>query len=114
LIETVKNAITKKSRIKFFISRIDWLNLRIQSFHTGILIVQWFYMKTHETRLTFPQRNWLLLCILTAIIVAIAYYLIETNMRATAPSNEIQTTSGTANGGDTSHTEGIPPDSLKH
>ena len=83
-------------------------------FHTGILIVQWFYMKTHETRLTFPQRNWLLLCILTAIIVAIAYYLIETNMHATARPNEIQPTSGTANGGDTSHTEGIPPDSLKH
>jgi hypothetical protein len=71
-------------------------------------------MKTHETRLTFPQRNWLLLCILTAIIVAIAYYLIETNMHATARPNEIQPTSGTANGGDTSHTEGIPPDSLKH
>ena len=83
-------------------------------FHTGILIVQWFYMKTHKTGLTFPQRNWLLLCVLTAIIVAIAYYLIETNMHETVRPNQIQTTSGTANGGDTSHTQGIPPDSLKH
>jgi len=35
----------------------------------------------------------------------------------TEQQNEIHTTSGptnVANGGDTSHTQGIPPDSLKH
>lgn len=81
------------------------------------LIVQTFFMETRERRLTFPQRNWLLLCILTAIIVAIAYYLVDTGVRNNTTPQEIQTTTGptnTANGGDTSHTEGIPPDSLKH
>jgi hypothetical protein len=76
-----------------------------------------FFMETRERRLTFPQRNWLLLCILTAIIVAIAYYLVDSGMRNNTTPQEIQTTTGpttTANGGDSSHTEGIPPDSLKH
>jgi len=84
--------------------------------HTGMLIVRCFNMKTRETRLTFPQRNWLLLCFLTAIVVAIAYYLVDTGTRKTAQPNEIQTSgpANVANGGDTSHTEGIPPDSLRH
>jgi hypothetical protein len=74
-------------------------------------------MKTHDTGLTFPQRNWLLLCILTAIIVAIAYYLIDSSMHKSMRQNQIQTTSGATtlpNGGDTAQTQGIPPDSLKH
>ena len=73
-------------------------------------------METHERRLTFPQRNWLLLCIITAIIVAIAYYLIA-DASHHATTNTIQTTgepANVANGGDTAHTQGIPPDSLKH
>jgi hypothetical protein len=72
-------------------------------------------METHQRRLTFPQRNWLLLCIITAIIVAIAYYLIANANRR--PTTNTQTTSAPANienGGDTAHTQGIPPDSLKH
>jgi hypothetical protein len=75
-------------------------------------------MEARERRLTFPQRNWLLLCFLTAIIVAIAYFLIDTTTRHnTVQPSQLQTTSGptnVANGGDTSHTQGIPPDSLKH
>ena len=82
-----------------------------------MLIVRIICMKTHDTGLTFPQRNWLLLCVLTAIIVAIAYYLIDSSLHKNTHQNEIQTTSGPTtvpNGGDTSHTVGIPPDSLKH
>jgi uncharacterized protein (UPF0333 family) len=74
-------------------------------------------MKTHEKRLTFPQRNWLLLCIITAIIVAVAYYLIVSATHSNTRQNQIQTTSGATtvpNGGDSAHTQGIPPDSLKH
>jgi hypothetical protein len=76
-----------------------------------------FCMETHERRLTFPQRNWLLLCFITAIIVAVAYYLIDTGTHDNTQQNEIQTSGAPANissGGDTSNAHGIPPDSLKH
>jgi hypothetical protein len=74
-------------------------------------------MATHERRLTFPQRNWLLLCFLTAIIVALAFYIVDKSSRHHSREGQVQTTSGPTsvpNGGDTSHTQGIPPDSLKH
>jgi hypothetical protein len=70
-------------------------------------------MRTRDTSLTFPQRNWLLLCIITAIIVAIAYYLIDTNIR----HKNLQPTETTISGpsaSDTAPAQGIPPDSLKH
>jgi len=75
-------------------------------------------METHQRRLTFPQRNWLLLCVITAIIIIIAYYLIDTatQHRSIQPNN-LRTTNGAnavPDGGDTSHTQGIPPDSLRH
>src|SRR3954447_26588459 len=96
-INEVKNAIVKNRKTKFFISRNDE-SIYEFIFHTGMLIVidivQTFCMETHERGLTFPQRNWLLLCFLTAIIVAVAYYLIDTNTRHnSAQQNEIQTTS---------------------
>jgi hypothetical protein len=70
----------------------------------------------HERRLTFPQRNWLLLCLLTVIITVLVYYLIDKGSHNTnIHSGEMQTTSGaTTVPGDTQHTEGIPPDSLRH
>ena len=74
-------------------------------------------MKTRDTRLTFPQRNWLLLCIITALIVAVAYYLIDTNIRHKNLQPTETTTGGPStvpNVGDTASTQGIPPDSLKH
>ncbi|HEY6976527.1 MAG TPA: hypothetical protein VH396_09555 [Chitinophagaceae bacterium] len=72
-------------------------------------------MKTRDARLTFPQRNWLLLCIITAIIVAIAYYLIDANIRHKNPTGTTTNApSAVSNGGDTAPAQGIPPDSLKH
>ena len=76
-------------------------------------------MRTSDERrrLTFPQRNWLLLCLLTAFITAIAYYLIESNltMNKTAPSNQVQTTGSRSSViGDTQNAKGVPPDSLGH
>jgi len=66
----------------------------------------------NKNALTFPQRNWLLLCLLVAIISAgITYYAVKKNT-VTQNSNEIKTTNSSAiNGQDSSR---IPPDSLPH
>jgi len=62
--------------------------------------------------LTFPQRNWFLLCVLVAIIsIGATYYLVKKNT-VTQNSEEIKTNNSSAiEGQDSSR---IPPDSLRH
>ncbi|WP_153796151.1 hypothetical protein [Foetidibacter luteolus] len=66
--------------------------------------------QVHRHKLSFPQRNWLLLCILVAIITAVTVYY----LRGRSNSNTVDienASSSTINGMDSA---GIPPDSLSH
>jgi hypothetical protein len=68
-----------------------------------------------DRRLTFPQRNWLLLCLFTAMLTVLVYYLVDSNNRNNSRFNQIETTNSSSSiTGDTQNTQGIPPDSLKH
>lgn len=70
---------------------------------------------TNNKRLTFPQRNWLLMCLLTAFIVMFIDYLINSNSRnKNANYNNVQTASPSSISGDTQNAQGVPPDSLRH
>ena len=70
----------------------------------------------NDNKLTFPQRNWLMLCILTAVITAFIYYLIDTRAgNGSAGYHQVQSTASPSSvTTDTQQAEGIPPDSLHH
>lgn len=70
---------------------------------------------TNNKRLTFPQRNWVLMCLLTAFMVMLIDYLIDSNNRnRNANYNQVQTASPSSISGDTQNVQGMPPDSLRH
>lgn len=66
----------------------------------------------NKNSLTFPQRYWLLLCVLVAIISIGATYYIEKKNSVSKDNDEIRTNNSSAiKGQDSTH---IPPDSLRH
>ena len=77
---------------------------------------------TNDRRLSFGQRNWLLLCILVAIISPLIVHLIRsgarkqlhkeaTEVRFTDTSSKVASPPGSDTG---NKAQGAPPDSLKH
>lgn len=71
---------------------------------------------TNNRRLTFPQRNWLLLCLVTALITALVYYFVDTSKRNSAERYDQTGVTGSSPSVtcDTSKGQGTPPDSLPH
>jgi len=67
---------------------------------------------TDKNSLTFPQRNWLLLCILVAIFSIGATYLFQRKNTPNTNGTEIKTDNSSAIPGRDS--VGISPDSLRH
>jgi hypothetical protein len=84
--------------------------------HNCNQIVQSFFMEnTNDKRLTFPQRNWLLMCLLTVFIVMFVDYFIGKNRENRNTNyNNVQTSSPSSLTGDTQNAQGVPPDSLRH
>jgi hypothetical protein len=84
-------------------------------------------MENTDRRLSFPQRNWFLLCILVAIISPLIVHFVQAgakkeSMQQTMDIHETKTTPGDTSTkvaspptSDTSKKPaGAPPDSLKH
>ncbi|MEX6691156.1 hypothetical protein QTN47_26845 [Danxiaibacter flavus] len=65
----------------------------------------------HQHRLNFAQRNWLLLCVIVAIVSSVVTYFIQSGKKYSGNITNGGSINTSAPANDSA---GIPPDSLSH
>jgi len=65
----------------------------------------------NQKKLTFPQRNWLLLCILAAILSAMAVHFVQTAAQKENYRQSIESVHRDTSGRDTANQMSSPPGS---